>query len=209
MDDSPTIRAFEDSTLDRAGLVDVVTGAFSRDRWVTDPQMDPSMLGPMFADGALSAAERSVDQPATHFCLLALDGEEVVGAALGHIEGRLLEFSGNAVGVIWSLAVKPSHRRRGLGRALFDAAREWMEARDCVQLSVSTDAGNEANELYAAAGCQRHHELVTWRLELGGEESDDATGDDPPSDAQASDAQASDAPADDAPADDARAPDTD
>lgn len=160
------IRPFEDTTLDRAGLVEVVAAAFVHDRWVNDPVIDPDRLPPMFADGALQAAERAIDQPARHFAFLAVAGDSVVGVALGGIEARILEFTEVRVGSLWSLAVREDHRRRGIGTRLFGAVREWMEARDCAELSVSTDAPNEANRLYEKLGLSRVHELVTWKLDL-------------------------------------------
>jgi len=161
------VRPFRDEPLDRAGLSEVVAGAFELDRWVRDPLFAEHRLGPMFAAGALAMAERAATSPEDHFALLALRGPRVVGVALGHLEAGLLEFTGVKVGTLWSLAVRPDQRRRGVARRLFGEARAWMEARGCRQLNVSTDAENPANELYRQAGCTPRHLLRTWGLPLG------------------------------------------
>lgn len=133
---------------------------------MTDPLFDTERLKPMFADGALEAAQLSVDQPATHFCLLAIRDQAVLGVAIGWIDARILEFTDKRIGTLWSLAVAEEARRQGIGRQLFAAARDWMETRECDELTVSTDLGNPANELYQAEGCRQHHQLVTWILPL-------------------------------------------
>lgn len=162
------ITPFDGSEFDRAGLVAVVSEAFTLDRWVREPILEGRSLAPMFAAGALAAAERSLDHPERAFCLLARERDPglVVGSVLGHLEEGLEEFTGVRVGTIWSLAVASNRRRQGLGRTLFEAARAWMIARGCRQLNVSTDEGNAANSLYEAAGCRPAHTLRTWALDL-------------------------------------------
>lgn len=161
-----TVRPFDDQPLDRAGLADVVSHAFEHDRWVTAPLLRGRPLGPMFAAGALEVAERSVAEPTRAFCLLAARDEQIVGAALGHLEESLLEFTGVRVGTLWSLAVRRDLRRQGIGRRLFDEAVAWMRRAGCRQLNVGTDGDNPANELYQGAGCRPVHVLRTWSLDL-------------------------------------------
>jgi GNAT superfamily N-acetyltransferase len=167
----PVISPYDGSEFDRAGLAAVVADAFTLDRWVREPLLEGQTLAPMFAAGALEAAERARTTPARAFCLLARAPELVVGSVLGHLEDGVEEFTGVKVGTIWSLAVAPDRRRQGVGRLLFAAARAWMVERGCRQLNVSTDAGNPAGELYLAAGCRPVHTLHTYALDLpeGGE----------------------------------------
>lgn len=148
--------------MDRAGLADLVARAFPLDRWVTDPHLAGAPLGFMFTDGALEAAETALVEPATQFCLLAVEGEAVRGTAIGWIDRAMLRYAAKRIGVLWSLAVAPGARGRGLGTALARAARDWMQDRDCVEMAVSTDGQNPANRLYQRLGMTRHHELVTW-----------------------------------------------
>jgi GNAT superfamily N-acetyltransferase len=162
----PVITPYDGSEFDRAGLAAVVADAFTLDRWVRDPLLEGKPLAPMFAAGALEAAERARANPARAFCLLARDPELVVGSVLGHLEEGVEEFTGLRVGTIWSLAVAPDRRRQGVGRQLFEAARSWMLERGCRQLNVSTDAGNPAGDLYLAAGCRPVHTLHTYALDL-------------------------------------------
>ena len=162
----PVISPFDGTAFDRAGLSAVVADAFTLDRWVQDPLLQEHSLAPMFAAGALAAAERSRSTPDGAFCFLARDPGLVVGAILGHLEEGIEEFTGVRVGTIWSLAVSPSRRRQGVGRSLFHAARGWMLAQGCRQLNVATDAENSANTLYETEGCRPVHTLRTWALDL-------------------------------------------
>lgn len=164
----PVLSPFDGSDLDRAGLAAVVADAFALDRWLRDPLLAGRSLAPMFAAGALAAAERAHRDPEAAFCLLARDPDQVVGAVLGYLEEGIEEFTGVRVGTIWSLAVLPARRRQGVGRSLFEAARTWMLAAGCAQLNVATDEGNVANHLYQGAGCRPVHRLTTWALDLPG-----------------------------------------
>lgn len=160
------IRPFRDLPLDRAGLAAVIAPGFPHDRWVTDPLFVDQDFGPLFVRGALGAAEQALETPEEAFALLAWGGEEVWGAALGHLETGILEYTPHRIGTLWSLAVLPSKRRRGIATQLFQAVRSWMQDHDCVQLNVATDGPNHANELYRKAGCVERHLLRTWSLDL-------------------------------------------
>jgi ribosomal protein S18 acetylase RimI-like enzyme len=160
------IRPFESDTLDRAGVAAVITPGFPHDRWIIDPLFAQKSLAPLFVAGALAAAERSLEDPERHFALLALDQDQVVGVALGYLEQTLEEYTSLRIGTLWSLAVLPKFRRRGIATALFRATQDWMRSHGCVQLNVSTDGPNPANQLYRQEGCQERHLLRTWSLNL-------------------------------------------
>jgi ribosomal-protein-alanine N-acetyltransferase len=72
-------------------------------------------------------------------------GEEVVGFALSRIAGGECE--------ILSLAVDPSFRRRGVGRALLSAAIDWATVAQARAVFLEVAEDNEAaRQLYAAHG---------------------------------------------------------
>jgi len=76
----------------------------------------------------------------------------VGGAVVAH---RTPELSADdAVAWLWDLRVEPAWRRRGVGRALFEAVERWACARGCRELRVETQNINApACSFYAARGC--------------------------------------------------------
>lgn len=80
-----------------------------------------------------------------------------------HVGGAVIAFDTPGVemlegrddlGVLWDIRVHPSHRRRGVGSALFRAAEEWALARGCRELKVETQNNNVAAcRFYARQGC--------------------------------------------------------
>lgn len=68
--------------------------------------------------------------------LVALDGEAVVGSVMGGYDGHR--------GWIYALAVKPSHRRRGIASALMHAIEQRLAAAGCGKLNLQVRASNSA-----------------------------------------------------------------
>jgi len=83
-------------------------------------------------------------------------GELVAGIALAFGSPNLdLLDRRTDLAVLWDLRVEPSHRRKGLGAALFSAAEDWARERNCRQLKVETQNVNvPACRFYQAQGCQ-------------------------------------------------------
>lgn len=77
--------------------------------------------------------------------LLAL----VDGRAIGFVEVSLRddveEFGGRPVGYVEGVYVEPRHQRRGLGRALIDAAAAWTRAQGAGTLASDVMPGNLAS----------------------------------------------------------------
>jgi ribosomal protein S18 acetylase RimI-like enzyme len=98
---------------------------------------------------------------------LALDPES--GAGLGFVQ-LYPSFSSTAARRIWilnDLFVAPSARRRGIGRALLEAARDHGRATGARRLVLSTAATNrEAQALYESFGYKRESVFVSYKLEL-------------------------------------------
>jgi GNAT superfamily N-acetyltransferase len=81
--------------------------------------------------------------------------------------------------LLWDIRVAPSHRGRGIGKALLNAAIAWAWEEGCKNLLIETqDTNVAACQLYSSAGCtvasvQRgvyetypDESLVVWRLPL-------------------------------------------
>jgi GNAT superfamily N-acetyltransferase len=87
--------------------------------------------------------------------LAAYAGDERIGGAVlafrtpgvDMLEGR------DDLAVVWDLRVHPQWRRKGVGRALFQAAERWAQARGCRQLKIEPQNNNVgACRFYASQG---------------------------------------------------------
>jgi ribosomal protein S18 acetylase RimI-like enzyme len=65
---------------------------------------------------------------------VAVDGGDVVGTALAGYDGHR--------GWVYYVAVKPSHRRRGIGAALMRRVEEELEAMGCPKLNLQVRTPN-------------------------------------------------------------------
>jgi len=107
------------------------------------------------------------------FGTVAVDGEDVVGAAWG----RLFADDDPGYGFVsadvpeLTIAIRAAHRGRGLGAALFDAVLAQARERGHRAVSLSVEDGNRARSLYERAGfvvVGRSGSSDTMLLELRG-----------------------------------------
>jgi GNAT superfamily N-acetyltransferase len=105
-------------------------------------------------DGPTSWAERL---DVSNWGLLgAFAGRNRVGGAVLAFDTDGLEMlrGRRDLTVVWDIRVHPEHRRRGLGRALFEAAERWARSRNCRALCVETQNINVAAcRFYASQKC--------------------------------------------------------
>ncbi|HVU51064.1 MAG TPA: GNAT family N-acetyltransferase [Polyangia bacterium] len=93
--------------------------------------------------------------------LVAHDGDALVAAALCGHDGRR--------GYIYHLAVAPTHRRRGLGRAIAARCLDGLAAMGIRRGQVSVFATNAlALAFWASLGGQTRSDLVVLSIPLGG-----------------------------------------
>ncbi len=91
--------------------------------------------------------DRAVDGPASDV-LLVRDGAMIVGSVMVGEDGHR--------GWVYYLAVCPTRRRAGLGRALMGAAERWMRLRGVPKLQLMIRDGNDAAQaFYRALGLER------------------------------------------------------
>jgi ribosomal protein S18 acetylase RimI-like enzyme len=120
-------------------------------------------LAPYVSDAETWASRRALyesvlEKPDT-VLVLAFDGDELVGYALSHVmpldETWIGDTwrTGQRVAELESLAVRESHRGRGIGSALLDRIDEALDAQGIRDIFVGALAGNEgALRLYARRG---------------------------------------------------------
>jgi GNAT superfamily N-acetyltransferase len=89
------------------------------------------------------------------FFSAVVQGRRVGGATVAWRTPNLEMLDGRAdLAVLWDIRVAVSHRRRGIGSALFRAAAAWARERGCCQLKVETQNINAAAcRFYARHGC--------------------------------------------------------
>ncbi|HEX6343483.1 GNAT family N-acetyltransferase [Umezawaea sp.] len=110
----------------------------------------------LVASGTPTDAQRHVlaSGTGTGFGVVERDGE-VVAAVRGAVVGDLLHIA--------RLAVRPSHRRRGLARGLLVGLAAWGAERGAVRCALQVAAHNTAAwELYESLGCVEHHRYRYW-----------------------------------------------
>jgi GNAT superfamily N-acetyltransferase len=88
--------------------------------------------------------------------LVARDGRTRVGGAVVAFDGDEADVREGRrdLAMLWDLRVAPSHRGRGIGSALFDAACAWAASRAAKRLEIETQNVNvPACRFYAKHGC--------------------------------------------------------
>ena len=89
--------------------------------------------------------------------LVALDGQEVVGTVMAGYDGHR--------GWLYAVAVDPSLRKHGIGRALVDHACAELAARGCGKVNLQVRDGNEsAAAFYGGLGFIREPRISFGRL---------------------------------------------
>ncbi len=74
------------------------------------------------------------------FFMAAAGSREVIGSVMAGYDGHR--------GWIYSLAVSPRHRRKGIGRALMRHAEESLSALGCMKINLQIMEGNEGVESF-------------------------------------------------------------
>jgi ribosomal protein S18 acetylase RimI-like enzyme len=127
-----------------------------------EPQEVPAVLA--FWRIAAEDAHRPVDTPgglaALHLrdpdaMILAVDGERIVGTIIAGWDGWRSH--------LYRLAVAPSRRRTGLGRALIEAAEERFRILGAGRVDAMVlDDNDGAHAIWRALGYRRQEEWSRW-----------------------------------------------
>jgi ribosomal protein S18 acetylase RimI-like enzyme len=93
---------------------------------------------------------------------VAVEGGGVVGTAMAGYDGHR--------GWVYAVAVKPSHRRRGVGAALMARVEEGLRAAGCPKLNLQVRASNrQAVAFYERLGYAVEDRVSMGKLLAGGE----------------------------------------
>jgi ribosomal protein S18 acetylase RimI-like enzyme len=110
--------------------------------------------GRTWLDGSLDDALAG-----TGAVFVAVDGADLLGVISVH---ATTHFTGERDGYIGELVVAGAASRRGLGRALIDAAETWARERQLENLTLHTGAYNaSARAFYAALGFDEEEVRLT------------------------------------------------
>lgn len=114
----PTIRLYTDE--DFAGVDALWMAVFPN-----DPERNRARI---------SIPKKLAQQPELFF--VAEDGGRIVGTTMAGYDGHR--------GWLYSVAVAPSHRRKGLGERLVRTAQDALHDMGCIKVNLQIRTGNEA-----------------------------------------------------------------
>jgi ribosomal protein S18 acetylase RimI-like enzyme len=104
------------------------------------------------------------DRPQYAILVAEKEGERVIG--LLSASQRWTLWHAGPCALIEELVVDEDARRRGVGRALVEAAVEWARAQGCSEVEVSTDPDNaSAQAFYQRLGFESEALLLEYELD--------------------------------------------
>lgn len=117
----------------------------------------------MDIENASSNCHQMIDSPNSHI-LLARLGNEIVGFI--HLTTRMSILHNAPSGLIDELVVAKTHRGRGIGRLLIEAAINKCRDLGCCEVEVSTEMTNEkARAFYKSCGFEEDAVLLEYDLD--------------------------------------------
>ena len=158
---SPVVRratAADLPTLGRLGALLVgVHHDFDEKRFIAPTARTPS--------GYASFLGTQLDNPETAV-IVAEENGAVIGYAYAAVEGFDYMSLRGPAGVLHDIVVDPSHRTRGVGRLLLDAAISFLSSQGAPRVVLSTAERNEpAQRLFASMGFRRTMIEMTRELD--------------------------------------------
>ena len=99
---------------------------------------------------------------------VALDGAEAIGFAQASLRHDYVEGTETSpVGYLEGVCVAASHRRRGVGRQLAQACKDWARTQGCTEFASDTQLGNTAGQAFhRALGFAETGRIVCYRQKL-------------------------------------------
>lgn len=141
--------------LDEAAFLEAFNACFA-DHWD---------FSPLSLEDVVAWNQREGFDPAG--CFLVFDGPTVVAFTTVTYDPDRAIGTGEAVGRIFEMGVRPAYRRRGLAVALLNEAVAYARARRFSALDLVTDAENAAGvALYAKMGFSEKRATIAWEMPL-------------------------------------------
>lgn len=113
-----------------------------------DPLFTPSQQWPR----EYGAYLRTLISRDDALAVVARDGTEVVGYAVGRVTTLPPFFEHRYRGYIHDVFVTPPHRRRGIGRRLVDEILRWLQRRDVSLVELTVAVNNDAIPFWERLG---------------------------------------------------------
>lgn len=100
-------------------------------------------------------------------CFLAVVEHEVCGMIEVSLRNVVDGCITSPVGYIEGIVVQPSHRGRGLARALLAKGEEWCRSRGCSELATDAELDNvSAQRFHENMGFRETYRVVEYRKDL-------------------------------------------
>lgn len=100
-------------------------------------------------------------------CFLAMVDREVCGMIEVSLRNVVDGCSTSPVGYIEGIVVLPSHRGRGVARALFTKGEEWCRLMGCSEIATDAEVDNvSAQSFHEHMGFQETYRVVEYRKDL-------------------------------------------
>ena len=100
-------------------------------------------------------------------CLVAEENRRLVGFIELSVRTSAVGGETNRVAYLEGWYVAPDVRRRGIGRALLNAAESWGRARGCSELGMDRAISAGSQGMHAAFGFAEVARVVTYRKAIG------------------------------------------
>jgi ribosomal protein S18 acetylase RimI-like enzyme len=98
--------------------------------------------------------------------LVAEEDKELVGQIAGELRERPPVFEPRTYGYVTDIVVAPDARRRGIGKALFDAMKEWFREQGARHVELQVLESNDASQgFWRAMGCGDYSHILWYDLE--------------------------------------------
>jgi ribosomal protein S18 acetylase RimI-like enzyme len=100
-------------------------------------------------------------------CIFVAEADgQLVGQIIGTLREQYPVFQPERYGYVSDIVVDPSQRRSGIGRALFEALKNWFRKREADHLELSVAHNNPASQAFwRSVGCSDYRDTLWYDLE--------------------------------------------